>query len=127
MLIAGVAMLIALALVELLLPIFAAFLDAGLRVHYLGVGGMLLPILACVWLVGLAGGLYPAFYLSRYQPGAVLKANKSTAEPPGTGRMRNVLVVGQFAVSIGLIICTWSSMRRPSSREPSIPAIAAPA
>jgi putative ABC transport system permease protein len=36
----------------------------------------------------------------------VLKANKSSAETPGTGRLRNVLVVGQFAVSIGLIICT---------------------
>ena len=36
----------------------------------------------------------------------MLKANKSSAETPGTGRLRNVLVVGQFAVSIGLIICT---------------------
>jgi putative ABC transport system permease protein len=36
----------------------------------------------------------------------VLKANKSSAETPGTGRLRSVLVVGQFAVSIGLIICT---------------------
>jgi putative ABC transport system permease protein len=36
----------------------------------------------------------------------VLKANKSAAETPGSGRLRAVLVVGQFAVSIGLIICT---------------------
>jgi putative ABC transport system permease protein len=36
----------------------------------------------------------------------VLKANKSSAEPPGTGKLRAALVVGQFAVSIGLIICT---------------------
>jgi putative ABC transport system permease protein len=36
----------------------------------------------------------------------VLKANQSTAEPQGTGRLRNLLVVGQFAVSIGLIVCT---------------------
>ena len=26
--------------------------------------------------------------------------------PAGTGRLRNILVVGQFAISIGLIICT---------------------
>ena len=57
-------------------------------------------------LVGALGGLYPAFYLSRFEPASVLKANKSSAETPGTGRLRNVLVVAQFAVSIALIICT---------------------
>jgi putative ABC transport system permease protein len=54
----------------------------------------------------MLGGLYPAFFLSRFQPAQVLKANKSSAETPGSGRLRSVLVVGQFAVSIGLIICT---------------------
>ena len=57
-------------------------------------------------VVGVLGGLYPAFFLSRFQPAQVLKANKSAAETPGTGRLRNALVVAQFAVSIGLIICT---------------------
>src|SRR4029453_16694995 len=46
------------------------------------------------------------FYLSRFQPAVVLKANKSSAEASGSGTLRNVLVVAQFAVSIGLIICT---------------------
>ncbi|HEV2747417.1 MAG TPA: FtsX-like permease family protein [Allosphingosinicella sp.] len=101
-----VAMVIALALVELLLPMFGRFLNADFELAYLGSEGMLLPILAMLLLVGLAGGLYPAFYLSRYQPAAVLKANQSSTEPQGAGRLRNVLVVGQFAVSIGLIICT---------------------
>ncbi len=44
--------------------------------------------------------------MSRYQPADILKANKSSTEPRGTGRLRNVLVVAQFAVSIGLIACT---------------------
>jgi putative ABC transport system permease protein len=66
----------------------------------------LLPVLELVLVVGAAGGLYPAFYLSRFQPAAVLKANKSSAEAQGSGRLRNILVVAQFAVSIGLIICT---------------------
>jgi putative ABC transport system permease protein len=106
MLLAAFAMLIALALVELALPAFSAFLDAELDLHYLGEGGLIAPILALMLIVGLAGGVYPAFYLSRYQPATVLKANKSAAETPGSGRLRNILVVGQFAVSIGLISCT---------------------
>ncbi len=44
------------------------------------------------WSVGILGGLYPAFFLSRFEPATVLKANKSSSETPGTGRMRNVLV-----------------------------------
>src|SRR5688572_32759095 len=36
----------------------------------------------------------------------VLKANRSAAETPGTGRIRTLLVIAQFSVSIGLIICT---------------------
>jgi putative ABC transport system permease protein len=104
--VAVLAMLIALAMVELLMPPFAAFLDADLSVSYLGAGGIALPVVVLVLLVGVLGGLYPAFFLSRFQPAQVLKANKSAAETPGTGRLRNALVVAQFAVSIGLIICT---------------------
>ena len=105
-LIAGIAMLFALALVELTLPALAAFLDADLEMNYFGWDGMLLPILLLTLVVGAAGGVYPAFYLSRFQPAQVLKANKSSADATGSGLLRNVLVIGQFAVSIGLIICT---------------------
>jgi putative ABC transport system permease protein len=97
---------LALAMAELLLPLLANFLDADLAMTYFGADGMLLPILGLTLLVGAAGGLYPAFYLSRFQPAQVLKANKSSAEPSGTGVLRNALVIAQFAVSIGLIICT---------------------
>jgi putative ABC transport system permease protein len=106
LLVTAAAMLLALAAVELLLPVLSAYLDADLAMAYFGTGGMLLPVIGLTLLVGLAGGLYPAFYLSRYQPGFVLKANKSSAEPRGAGRLRTALVVSQFAVSIGLIACT---------------------
>ena len=105
-LIAGISMVLALAMVELLLPALSSFLDADLAMTYFGSGGMLLPIAALTLIVGAAGGVYPAFYLSRFQPAVVLKANKSSAEASGSGLLRNVLVIAQFAVSIGLIICT---------------------
>jgi putative ABC transport system permease protein len=106
MLLVTVSMLIALALVELTLPTFSAFLGADFDLSYFGRNGVLLPVLALTILVGLAGGLYPAFQLSRYQPAAVLKANRSSTDPQGNGQLRNLLVVAQFAVSIGLIACT---------------------
>jgi len=106
LLLVSAAMLLALALVEAALPFLNAFLDADMKVTYFGAGTILLPALLLVLIVGGLGGLYPAFYLSRFQPARVLKANRSEADGPGSGRLRNVLVVGQFAVSIGLIICT---------------------
>ncbi|HVQ07538.1 MAG TPA: ABC transporter permease [Allosphingosinicella sp.] len=120
-LIACIAMLLALALVELLLPFFANFLDASLKMTYFGWDGLLLPIVGLTLLVGAAGGVYPAFYLSRFQPAQVLKANKSSAEAAGSGLLRNVLVVAQFAVSIGLIICTavvWAQTSYARSADP---------
>jgi len=105
-LISAVAMLLALTLVELLVRPFAAFLDADLALSYFGSDGILLPAIGLTLLVGLVSGLYPAFFLSRFQPAQVLKANRSASETPGSGRVRAVLVVFQFAVSIGLIICT---------------------
>ena len=105
-LIAAASMLLALALVELLVKPFAAFLEADLSLSYFGSEGILLPAIGLVLLVGVLGGLYPAFFLSRFQPAQVLKANRSAAETPGSGRLRTALVVLQFAVSIGLIVCT---------------------
>ncbi|MEA3048707.1 MAG: putative transport system permease protein [Sphingomonadales bacterium] len=105
-LLAALAMVIALALIELLLPSLNHFLQADMRMAYLGRDGLLSPVVMLVFLVGAAGGLYPAFYLSRFQPAKVLKANVSASDGEGSGRLRGILVVFQFAVSIGLIICT---------------------
>ena len=106
-LVACLAMLVALALVELGLPYLSAWLDADLGFDYLGAGGFLPWIVALILVVGAAGGLYPAFFLSRFQPPHVLKANQSSTETRGSGRLRTLLVVAQFAISIGLIACTW--------------------
>jgi putative ABC transport system permease protein len=106
LLLVSLATLVALAIVELSAPWLGAYLDLDLNFQYFGEGGFLLPTLGLLVAVALVGGLYPAFYLSRFQPAQVLKANKSAADPHGSGRLRNVLVVSQFAISIGLIICT---------------------
>ncbi len=103
---AGIAMVLALALVEVGSAWSGGWIGAELKVRYLGDGGLLLPALGLFLLTGLLGGLYPAFYLSRFQPAEVLRANKASAEAPGSGRLRASLVVLQFAIAIGLIVCT---------------------
>jgi putative ABC transport system permease protein len=100
------AALVALALVELALPFLNDMIGGGIEVRYLGDGGILPPLTLLLLIVGLLGGLYPAFFLSRYRPSVVLKANQSGGDAPGTARLRIALVVLQFAVSIALIICT---------------------
>ena len=84
-LVAALAMLIALALVELGLPYLSAWLDAALNLDYLGRDGFLPWVLGLVLVVGAIGGVYPAFILSRFQPSQVLKANKASAETEGSG------------------------------------------
>jgi putative ABC transport system permease protein len=99
------AMLISLVIVELFLPAFATVVGAELSLDYFGTGGIALPILALLVAVGAAGGLYPAFYLARFRPAVVLRATAG-ADPRGSGRIRNALVIAQFTVSIALMICT---------------------
>jgi putative ABC transport system permease protein len=105
-LVAALAMIVALAMTELLLPLLNAFLKADMHFRYFGWDGLLLPVLVLVLVVGAAGGIYPALFLSRFRPAGVLRGSRSSTDSQGSGKLRNVLVVGQFAVSIGLIICT---------------------
>jgi putative ABC transport system permease protein len=67
--------------------------------------GWLFPIMIVfIIVVGCLAGSYPAIYLSSFKPVEVLKG-KLAAGFKG-GRLRNVLVVGQFIISISLIIGT---------------------
>ena len=102
----AVATLLAMSLVELALPPLNAFIHADMTLSYFGPDGVAAPLLLLVVTVGVVGGLYPAFYLSRFQPAHVLKANRSAADTPGAGRLRTLLVIAQFAVAIGLFVCT---------------------
>jgi len=107
LLLTAVAMLLALAIVEVATPWLGAWADADLHMRYLGKDGMLVPALALLAATGLLGGLYPAFYVSGFRPAEMLRTGKASAETPGSGRLRTVLVVFQFAIAIGLIICAW--------------------
>ncbi len=95
-----VALIFALALVELVLPAFGGFLGVPLTLNYLQDWPLSLGILAVAIAAGLISGIYPALVLSGFRPANVLRANQSGSA--GSGRLRAALVVLQFAVSIGL-------------------------
>ena len=103
----GIAAVIGLALAELAMPVVNAASGLSLAIAYVGRGGVLLPLLLLVLVVGLAAGLYPAVVLSRFPAAAVLAAARS----PGGGRtgtrVREGLVIVQFAIAIAFVIGTF--------------------
>jgi putative ABC transport system permease protein len=99
-LVALLAMVLALALTEVLLPSYSSFMGRPLKMHYLADWPLTLSVLGASILAGLLSGFYPALLLSGFRPAATLRANASGRG--GSGRLRAALVVLQFAVSIGL-------------------------
>ncbi|HEX4270464.1 MAG TPA: ABC transporter permease [Rhizomicrobium sp.] len=99
-LIALLALVFALALVEVALPAYDSFLGVPLALNYLTDWPISISVLAIAVIAGLVSGIYPALVLSGFRPASVLRANQSGNA--GSGALRTTLVVMQFAVSIGL-------------------------
>ena len=99
-LMALIALVLAFTMVEVLLPQFDHLLGRPVAFHLLADWPLSLAITGVALLVGLLGGLYPAFVLSSFRPAANLGTNAS--KTGGSGLLRTGLVVLQFAISIGL-------------------------
>lgn len=96
------AMLLAVAMVEIILPVFAAFLEIPLVFSLASPTSLGLLVLGILIVGGFAGS-YPALYLSKFRPADVLKG---PASGTGSALLRKSLVVVQFATSIALLIAT---------------------
>ena len=100
----GIALLISIGLVYFLLPLFNQLTGQQLKFN-LTDHPYTLPLLIGFGLfTGILAGSYPAFFLSSFQPVAVLKGKFSTGKK--TSGLRSGLVVFQFIISISLIIGT---------------------
>ena len=99
-LMALLSLVLALALVKTLLPLYDRMLGKPIQMHLLTEWPLLLALIGVAVLVGLLAGIYPALVLSRFRPASALRAN--VAGQSGSGFLRSLLVTMQFAVSIGL-------------------------
>jgi putative ABC transport system permease protein len=103
-LMAAVALVFAMAAVEILLPAYDAFLERPIALSYFQDWPLLLIIVGIALAAGLVSGIYPALVLSGFRPVSVLRSNQSGQAK--SGGLRAVLVVLQFTVSIALGIAT---------------------
>ncbi len=105
-LVALLALFLALALVETLMPAFNTLTGKLIDTIYLGNVPILLGLAAIMLVVGVAAGGYPAFFLSRFRPIGVLKGGASAKAGSRSSRLRQWLLVLQFSISIALIAGT---------------------
>ena len=89
----------------ILLPYFNQLAGKELTAAQVNTPGLWGFMLALVLVVGLIAGSYPAFYLSAFKPITVLKGRLMKKLGP-TVSLRSVLVIFQFAITIGLIVGT---------------------
>ena len=95
---------IALLLVVLGLPALNNFTHKQLTFSQLLNPVFLAIVLGITLLTGLVAGSYPAFFLTSFQPLGVLKGQIASAMR--SGKLRQTLVITQFAIAIALMIST---------------------
>lgn len=98
---AFLSLILALALTELLLPLFNQFVekDIALTVSWQTVLFVLVGIVG----VGCLAGAFPAFYMSRFNPLQSFRGGRSTGKK---GTLVKGLVCVQFVIAIAMVFCT---------------------
>lgn len=107
-----ISMLVGGALVELVFPHFSAFSGKEIGFFSIPTAVLFVSLAALLLVVTILAGIYPAFVISRFQPVTVLKGSSALISRQLQGRsgpsfrFRQLLIVFQFAISTGLIICS---------------------
>jgi len=103
MMISFLAMIIAITIVYLSLPFFNELVEKNLSLALVD-GYMWLFLLFFTLFTGFISGIYPAYFLSSFNP---IKTLKGKISNPRKGiSLRSILVVTQFSVALILIIST---------------------
>jgi len=118
-LIALLALVIAVILVELALPYVNQLSDREISFHIFSNIKVLLIVLCGTVFIGIVSGIYPAIYLSSFQASRVLKGSIQVGKNKGV--LRNILVVTQFASAIFLMIATVFVLKQLSFMQKQDP------
>lgn len=104
-----ISLILAILLVMVLITPFNSMVGLSLNYNDIFSWYMIPAFIVLAILVGLLSGSYPAFVLASFKPIAALKGNSNGKN--GTGWLRNILVVIQFAISIiiiaGTLVIYW--------------------
>ncbi len=100
-LIAFIAHIIGMFLLEFTLPLFSRITEIRFSIHYLNLT-YIIYLISLITIIGILAGIYPALFLSSFKPVHVLKG--WVVERVTSLNIRKILVIGQFVISITLII-----------------------
>jgi putative ABC transport system permease protein len=105
-----ISLVIAVVIVELLLPVFNNMLQTNLIVGYFSKWYVIPGLIILAFLIGILSGSYPAWFLASFMPVRVLYGKLKLGL--SNARLRSVLVVIQFAISIWLILSSMIIYRQ---------------
>ncbi|MBN2763011.1 MAG: ABC transporter permease [Bacteroidales bacterium] len=105
LLITFLSLVMALLFAELLLPLFNQYINLHLSLSQLATPKGLLWLFALVTIVGLFAGLYPAFFLSSFDPIVVMRT--WLRHGSSSNFLRTGLVFFQFFVAIAILTMTF--------------------
>ena len=97
-----VALILALGLVEIFLPLFRSLFESDISFEYVSKPAMIAGFIGLAVFVGLIAGIYPAIFLSAFHPVNTLK--DAFGKGYRNARFRSLLVVVQFTIAIVMII-----------------------
>jgi putative ABC transport system permease protein len=98
-----ISSILALLIVDTLLPYYRIFTEKPLELNYLN-PFVIIAFAAFILIVGIFSGSYPALYLSSFKPAVILK--QKSGNNTRSISFRNILVILQFSISICLIAGT---------------------
>jgi ABC-type antimicrobial peptide transport system permease subunit len=102
LLLVSIAMVLALVLVGLFLDLFNGISGKRFLLNDLFQLKFIISFIVVGVVAGFMSGFYPAFYMSSIKPVAVLKGESLAGK--GNGRLRQILVVIQFTLSVLIAI-----------------------
>ena len=105
-----IALILSVIFIAATLPYFNNLLGAKLALNLFASWYTIPSLILFAVFIGFLSGSYPALFLSSFNPYEVLKG--SVQNSSRNGRLRRVLVVFQFAVSILLIVGTMVMYRQ---------------